>query len=126
MDRQMQKLQCDYDEIYLLRNEGHFEIYNFDDGRAFQPDFVLFLREKDGDLLAYQLFVEPKGKHLGERDRWKETFLNAITAEFGGKPLTFENKKYRLIGVPFYNNEDENRFRDNLFEALTAKTERSI
>lgn len=125
LDRQMQKLQRDYDEIYLLRNEGHFEIYNFDDGRPFQPDFVLFLRERDGDLAVYQLFVEPKGKHLGERDRWKETFLKAITAEVGGKPLTFENKKYRLIGVPFYNNEDENRFRDNLFEALAAKTERS-
>ena len=124
LDRQMQKLQQDYDAIYLLRNEGHFEIYNFDDGRAFQPDFVLFLRDKAGDLLTYQLFVEPKGKHLGERDHWKEAFLKAITAEPAGKLLTFKNKKYRLIGVPFYNNEDENQFRDSLFEALGAKTAR--
>lgn len=92
--------------------------YNFDDGRAFQPDFALFLRDGSGALLTYQLFVEPKGKHLGERDKWKETFLAEITAECAGKALTFENKKYRLIGVPFYNNEDENRFRDSLFEAL--------
>jgi len=118
LDRQMQKLQAQYEQIYLLRNEGHFTIYNFSDGQAFQPDFVLFLREKSGQLLIYQLFIEPKGRHLKEHDRWKETFLKAITSEFGGKPLTFEDKKYRLIGVPFYNNEDENQFRASLESAL--------
>lgn len=118
LDRQMQKLQAQYEQIYLLRNEGHFAIYNFSDGQAFQPDFVLFLREKGGELLIYQLFIEPKGRHLKEHDRWKESFLKEITNEFGGKPLTFEDKKYRLIGVPFYNNEDENQFRTSLGSAL--------
>jgi len=41
-----------------------------------------------------------------------------ITAEFGGNPLAFEDKKYRLIGVPFYNNEDENQFRASLESVL--------
>lgn len=118
LDRQMQKLQKQYEQIYLLRNEGHFAIYNFTDGQAFQPDFVLFLREKSGELLIYQLFIEPKGKHIKEHDRWKETFLKEITSEFDGKPLTFEDKKYRLIGVPFYNNEDENQFRASLESVL--------
>lgn len=118
LDRQMQKLQAQYEQIYLLRNEGHFAIYNFSDGQAFQPDFVLFLREKSGQLLIYQLFIEPKGRHLKEHDRWKETFLKGITSEFGGNPLTFEDKKYRLIGVPFYNNEDENQFRASLESVL--------
>lgn len=118
LDRQMQKLQAQYKQIYLLRNEGHFAIYNFNDGQAFQPDFVLFLREKGGGLLVYQLFIEPKGKHLKEHDRWKESFLKEITNEFGGKTLIFENKKYRLIGVPFYNNEDENKFRESLESVL--------
>ncbi|MFC1683356.1 DEAD/DEAH box helicase family protein, partial [Candidatus Zixiibacteriota bacterium] len=45
LDRQMQKLQAQYEQIYLLRNEGHFAIHNFTEGRPFQPDFVLFLRE---------------------------------------------------------------------------------
>jgi len=118
LDRQMQKLQAQYEQIYLLRNEGHFAIYNFADGQAFQPGFVLFLREKSGKLLIYQLFIEPKGRHLKEYDRWKETFLKKITSEFGGKPLTFEDKKYRLIGVPFFNNEDENQFRASLQSVL--------
>jgi type III restriction enzyme len=119
LDRQMEKLKDQYEEIYLLRNEGHFAIYNFSDGQAFQPDFVLFLREeKNGQLLVYQLFIEPKGKHLKEHDRWKETFLKEITSEFGSKRLTFDDKKYRLIGVPFYNNEDENQFRTSLESVL--------
>lgn len=119
LDRQTQKLQQQYEQIYLIRNEGHFAIYSFDDGQAFQPDFVLFLREKSGNLLIYQLFVEPKGRHLKEHDRWKETFLKQITTEFGNKQLMFEDKKYRLIGVPFYNNEDENQFQTNLESVLS-------
>jgi type III restriction enzyme len=116
--RQMEKLQAQYIQIYLLRNEGHFSIYNFSDGQAFQPDFVLFLREKNGKVLIYQLFIEPKGRQLTEHDRWKETFLKEITTEFDGKLLAFEDKKYRLIGVPFYNNEDENQFRSSLESVL--------
>lgn len=120
LDRQMGKLKEQYDGIYLVRNEGHFKIYNFSDGQAFEPDFVLFLREKSGGLLTYQLFIEPKGKHLKEHDRWKETFLKEITKEFrDDKVLKFEDKsKYRLIGLPFYNNEDENQFRASLESVL--------
>lgn len=118
LDRQMGKLNEKYNEIYLLRNEGHFAIYNFDDGREFQPDFVLFLRNNNNQLMIYQLFIEPKGRYLQEYDRWKETFLQEITREFSGKTLITENKEYRLIGVPFYNNEEENLFRKSLESVL--------
>lgn len=119
LDRQMQKLQAQYEQIYLLRNEGHFAIYNFADGQAFQPDFVLFLREKGGAILTYQLFIEPKAKFLQKAEPWKLDFLKNIKTEFENKMLTFEDKKYRLIGVPFYNNEDENEFRASLESALS-------
>ncbi len=119
LDRLIDDLRRRYDEIYLLRNEGHFAIYNFSDGSAFQPDFALFLREKNGEMSVYQLFVEPKGAHLQERDRWKEEFLAEITSRFEGKRLEFNDKKYRLIGVPFYNNRDENEFRDALESVLS-------
>ena len=120
LDRHIQKLQAQYhyEQIYLLRNEGHFAIYNFSDGQAFQPDFVLFLREKSGTLLTYQLFIEPKGKHLKEYDRWKETFLKEITAEFKERTLKFGDGSCRVIGVPFYDNEDENQFRASLEAVL--------
>lgn len=120
LDRQIAKLSEKYDEIYLLRNEGHFKIFNFSDGQAFEPDFVLFLRQKNGLLLTYQLFIEPKGKYLQDHDRWKEVFLKEITQVFGDKVLVFGDKsKYRLIGVPFYNNEDENRFKESLYSVLS-------
>jgi len=121
LDRHIEKLKEQYENIYLVRNEGHFAIYNFSDGRTFQPDFVLFLHEKNGKSLTYQLFIEPKGGHLKEHDLWKNNFLKEIKQEFGSKILKFEDKsKYRLIGVPFYNNEDENAFRESLESALSV------
>ena len=35
--------------------------------------------------------------------------------------LEFNNKKYRLIGVPFYNNRDENAFRQALESVLSLR-----
>ena len=115
--RMIETLEETYHDIYLLRNEGHFAIYNFADGQAFQPDFVLFLRNKNGEESSYQLFIEPKGKHLQAHDAWKVKFLKEICGKFGSRKLT-ENRDYRLIGVPFYNNENENEFREALEEAL--------
>ncbi len=121
LDRHIEKLKEQYENIYLVRNEGHFAIYNFSDGRTFQPDFVLFLHEKNGKSLTYQLFIEPKGGHLKEHDLWKNDFLKEIKQEFGSRILKFEDKsKYRLIGVPFYNNKDENAFRESLESALSV------
>jgi len=75
LDRQIKQLRQKYEAVYLVRNEGHFKVYNFADGQAFEPDFVLFLRKKSGKLLTYQVFIEPKGKHLKEHDKWKEQFM---------------------------------------------------
>jgi type III restriction enzyme len=120
LDRQIDKLKSQYVDIFLLRNEGHFAIYNFSDGQAFQPDFVLFLKEKNGQSLTYQLFIEPKGAHLTEHDKWKENFLKEIKEEFGDKVIKFgDTSKYRITGVPFYNNEDENIFRGTLNSVLS-------
>ncbi len=119
LDRQIDRYKTQYEQIYLIRNEGHFAIYNFSDGQTFQPDFVLFLQEKTGQFITYQLFIEPKGAFLSEYDHWKEDFLKEIKKEFGDKLLRIgEKSKYRLIGVPFYNNEDENTFRETLDSAL--------
>ena len=107
-----------YEGIYLLRNERHFAIYSFSDGRAFEPDFVLFLRETNGKSVTYQLFIEPKGQHLIEKDRWKENFLKEICAECDSRLLT-ENNEYRVIGVGyFYNSERENNFKAKFDKAL--------
>ena len=122
LDAQTHWLKEKYDGIYLIRNERHFKIYNFDDGQAFEPDFVLSLREKNGNTLTYQVFIEPKGKFLQEHDQWKADFLKQIKEKFSGKTLEFEPQRgtqsYRLVCVPFYNNEDEVHFRECLESAL--------
>lgn len=100
----LSKLQEKYDDIYLIRNELDLKIYSFNDGAAFEPDFVLFMRHKEsGNIFDnIQIFIEPKGAHIAANDNWKEEFLLQI----GEKAiLSFEtpNDKYRIWGLPFYN-----------------------
>ena len=117
--RQISELQKKYDLIYLVRNERHFKIFNFKDGRAFEPDFVLFLKNKNGEDLTYQLFIEPKGKFLQQADEWKKDFLIEIKEKYKNQILIFnELNKYKIIGVPFYNTEDENEFKGELFDII--------
>ena len=73
LDLQMDELRKKYDGIYLIRNERHFKIFNFSDGQAFEPDFILFLKEKNGKFLTYQVFIENKGKQLRVHEKGKET-----------------------------------------------------
>ena len=120
LDGEIDKLKEKYEGMYLIRNERHFKIYSFDDGRAFEPDFVLFLRERNGNMLSYQIFIEPKGRHLKEHDQWKEDFLTQIKERFAEKVLEFRTQrgtqKYRLVGVPFYNSQNDTPFKESLHE----------
>ena len=80
---------------------------------------MLFLTEKDTNKsLSFQLFIEPKGQNLLKTDQWKEDFLKEIENHFEIIDL-FETNKYRLVGLPFYNevlNKQEftNRFKEIL------------
>ena len=61
MDSMIDTLRKKYDDIYLLRSERHFAIYNFDDGERFEPDFVLYMQSKQKqEPISYQIFIEPK------------------------------------------------------------------
>ena len=103
IDKVYQKLQAKYKNIYLVRNEGHFKLYSFDGGRAFEPDFVLFLTEKKNDIsIYYQVFLEPKGEQLFEHDAWKEKFLLDMRSKHKIKQL-WKSKNYIVWGMPFYN-----------------------
>lgn len=109
IEKTVDKLKKEYAEVYLLRNEKHFQIYNFEDGQAFEPDFVLFLKNKKGKNERYQLFIEPKGGHLEEKDKWKEDFLLKIKDKADVKQIN-SSSKYVLYGLPFYNKEKESEF----------------
>jgi len=106
----MEKLEEKYSEIYLLRNANLFKIYRFSDGSSIEPDFVLFLKEdRNSKWVQYQLFIEPKGAHLLKTDQWKEDFLKEIEGNYQIQILA-ENKSYKLIGMPFYNENMKSDF----------------
>jgi type III restriction enzyme len=100
-----------YQEVYLLRNEEMYKIYDFEKGRGFQPDFIMFLKDKEKENLNYQIFIEPKGEFLLEKDDWKNKFLKEITHRYSVKDiLKFENEKYNLIGLPLFNENNNMEF----------------
>ncbi|MCB9063488.1 MAG: DEAD/DEAH box helicase family protein [Halobacteriovoraceae bacterium] len=117
--RMIDELREKYQEIYLVRNERVLKIFSFKDGSAFEPDYLLFMKDKKGKDLNYQLFIEPKGMHLAEYDKWKNEFLQEITEMNKTKmALEYKSKKYKILGVPFYNKAKENDFRDKFYEIL--------
>lgn len=91
-----------FKDIYLLRNERFFKLYRFSDAKATEPDFVLYMTDKNSDEeVVYQLFIEPKGNQLLYQDEWKEQFLQEIEKE--AVIELYESQQYKLIGMPFYN-----------------------
>lgn len=105
------KLKEKYTEIYLLRNYKDLKIYAFDDGRATEPDFVLFMRKagKEETFDNIQIFIEPKGAHLRKNDEWKTLFQQRIHDEAQISWIT-SNGEYEIWGMPFYTNELEYEF----------------
>ena len=104
-------LQHKYKELYLLRNEEQYKIFDFNTGQGFQPDFILFLKDKTN--LHYQVFVEPKGDNLLQKDEWKNLFLKEITEKYSKKKvLKIEGKKYNLIGLPLFNQNNNVEFEE--------------
>ena len=104
--RKFESLQQRFEDIYILRNERELAIYD-KQGRRFEPDFLLFCKQKEENI-AYQVFIEPKGKHLIAHDKWKEEFLNEIAED--KKLIEIHSDKYLLTAVPFYNYSNENEF----------------
>ncbi|MFH1191594.1 MAG: DEAD/DEAH box helicase family protein [Candidatus Omnitrophota bacterium] len=121
-------LEEKYNEVYLLRNEEIYKIYDFEQGRGFEPDFLLFLKGKKGNLY-YQIFIEPKGGQFADKkngfkeskEGWKEEFLQQITDKYSnGNLLKAENKDYKLIGLPLFNKEKEQVFEEIFTKQLLS------
>ncbi len=119
------ELKEKYDEIYLVRNERQLHIYSFDEGKRFEPDFLLFLRRKglnkDYDLL--QAFIEPKGDMLLEQDRWKQEFLLQLRNQWKDAEHTFfDDSEYLVIGLPFFNVDHNKPFEEAFGELIIDET----
>ena len=108
----MNDLQEKWSDIYLLRNEKAVKIYSFDEGRAFEPDFILLANDKKVGNTSWQIFIEPKGSQFldsnntfkNSKEGWKEKFLLQITERDDARTL-LDDERYRIVGLPFFNNE---------------------
>jgi type III restriction enzyme len=108
-----------YDEIYLIRNEKHFKLYTFDEGQALEPDFVLILKKKDNSKsIIHQMFIEPKGgdRLTNEDSQIKERFLLQLEKDYKLQ-VVYENRDYKLVGMPLYNEAQKKTEFDNKFTA---------
>nr|WP_202965044.1 DEAD/DEAH box helicase family protein [Dehalococcoides mccartyi] len=115
------KLKAEYEQVFLLRNERNFKIFNFDDGMAMEPDFVLFLvQEHLKKSFYYQIFIEPKGMHLLKQDEWKEKFLVRLKAEHKIEQL-WDDRQYTIWGMPFYNEVERKPEFEKEFNKLISK-----
>lgn len=103
IEAKMDLLSKRYSDIFLFRNEKEVKIFRFSDARATEPDFLLFMTDKNsGKKIHFQLFIEAKGENLVEQDQWKEDFL--LTIEREGKVKLYQDKDFRIIGMPFFTN----------------------
>ena len=130
VSQNISKLEDFYSDIKLIRNEKAFEIYAFDgdnNGDRFEPDFILLVKCKKNDFY-YQIFCEPKGEHLLEKDKWKEELLNGITKLTNdGKlklkdpkqlNLQIDTKHYKIYGLPLFNADMVDNFSESFKDLL--------
>ena len=96
-----------YNKIYLIRNERAFCIYSFEDGKRFEPDYVLFLQKGNIEKFEQlQIFIEPKGSHLLEKDSWKEHFLLQLKNEAIPVKIFVDDSSYKIWGFHFFNQDN--------------------
>jgi len=113
--RRLKGIETKFKNIYLVRNEREIKIFD-DFGRAFEPDFLLFCRQRNEEELIFQVFIEPKGQHLIANDKWKEDFLKKIIDQ--KKVISISTDSYLITAVPFYNHNTENEFKMALEKTL--------
>jgi len=123
IDEFITKLRQKYSDIALLRNEKFFQIFDFDEGRAFEPDFIMILKRRNKVINIYQIFIEPKGEFLIPYEKWKQDFLFEMEKQAKlQRDLIMEakNEHFKLIGLPFYNEKLKKEFEEALENKILA------
>lgn len=119
----VQDLKNKYEKVYLIRNERQLKLFSFNGGERFEPDYVLIMTKQNGNITdQYQIFIEPKGSHLIQKDSWKESFLLEI--ESSGIPVKtlVNDNNYKITGFPFFNRaERQSQFNEAMTNLLVAE-----
>ena len=115
----IKELKKKYSKIFLVRNERAVHIYSFDEGNRFEPDFVMFLqRNKEEGYEQMQIFIEPKGDHLLDKDAWKEKFLLQMKHNAVPIKILADSNDYKIWGLHFFNTNNRAVEFDKDIEAL--------
>lgn len=94
-------LKKKYEQVYLIRNERKYHMYSFNEGKRFEPDYILIIGNQTTLLEQQHIFIEPKGQHLREKDKWKEDFLLQLKAD--SRCIAYPDiDNYSVMGLPFY------------------------
>lgn len=117
MDENMLRGTDKIEQLKLHQFEGNPKQINLS---GFQPDFILLLQNQEYYL---QIFIEPKGQHLVEKDRWKEDILSYINAR--QLDLIFEDEVDGLAikGLKFYNSDSHKQVLNQLAQISLDKSE---
>ena len=117
----VEELRKVYSKVYLVRNEREFHLYSFEDGERFEPDYVIFLQRPETDgFEQLQIFVEPKGTMLLEKDKWKEDFLLQMKTEAIPVKTYVDNNQYRIWGLHFFNQDTRMKEFDEEVQSLIS------
>src|SRR5699024_2192536 len=113
------KLKDIYTNDYLIKNKRNVKVVKINDIRGFIQIFLLYLQDM---LCTYQMFLEPKGDHLRQQDKWKEDFLASLSERDDVEVLN-ENEDVRLLGIKFYSETPELKelFRNDFIEKVINK-----
>ena len=85
----------------------------------------MLLKKRNHVVSIYQIFIEPKGNQFKDRngkfedskEGWKQKFLLELETK-ADTDFKLENTNFKLIGLPFYNEQLKREFE----EALESKT----
>ena len=100
-------LRAKYDKVFLVRNERQIHLYSFEGGERFEPDYILYLCKNRVDSMEQLIvFVEPKGTHLLDSDKWKEDFLLELKAKAIPTVTFVDDNDYKIWGFHFFNSEN--------------------
>ncbi|MGX7099366.1 DEAD/DEAH box helicase family protein [Globicatella sanguinis] len=128
------ELKDKYEDVFLIRMDENMhrgnekskilKLHQFEktprefNCAGFQPDFLLILQNQEFYL---QIYIEPKGEHLIETEKWKEEILTYINEH--QDEIVFENDTDEVVikGVKFYNQQNKEEVLNQLAEITLAK-----
>lgn len=115
-----ERLNRDYSNVYLIRldeNTSNVKLHQFEGDiynyQGFLPDFILMFDSKEYN---YQIYIEPKGEQLLEKDAWKEKLLESIRPD--NIEVIGENNNVKLYGVRFYTRNDGRNIEKEIFNDI--------